>query len=573
MSDHCVVGIITETNEAGVEADTDGDEARRRWGISGRDVDPVAIGDEGDELSSCGKSSGEGDVVGCGAVDGGADGTRSRTAIGSGFHCLEGGEKLGAVTSERWAEGSVNRRTAEGEDGETNTRLLVHGSIVEIVGSSERNLVNPRTEQAPDSDVTIGEAINAGAHVDGGIDEDVEIGGRDVVVRVGATLTVIPHTFLVTHARALSNLGPAGAIDTNTHVAGVILSLFVRVDLSCIPVAGAIDGATSCFVDVLGAESRAASGGRFFGLPAALRVGDALAFVGISTAPVLSADEVVSVGFVGDDGAHWVAEADGFKIGRFVTLVVEVASILNALGRTEAGFPQACRGASLAGGLELEVAEGLATSTAPVGDGVPDAVVFVVDAAGVTHAGDAPGVAAVPLRGIGGGHVVRAPSRGELHAGSVVVGRRADEALAELVVGVPQASWVSSTGTFRTVRTEATSGPAARRVVSLAVAVPVAHAVVVTGDFGLPIVAGAITSVVVVQDRGPATPARIAHFAEGLAGFTSGVVVEVRVAPASVGENPGDRIRAGTGAELQDDHANSELAHGGFQAGSEDVGG
>ncbi len=85
--------------------------------------------------------------------------------------------------------------------------------------------------------------------------------------------------------------------------------------MSRVPVAVAINSTTCRNVLVLGAESGSARRRRFLGFPAALEVIDAGAFTGISTAPVLSADEVVLVGFVGNDLALGVALADGFENG------------------------------------------------------------------------------------------------------------------------------------------------------------------------------------------------------------------------------------------------------------------
>jgi hypothetical protein len=128
--------------------------------------------------------------------------------------------------------------------------------------------------------------------------------------------------------------------------------------------------------------------------------------------------------------------------------------------------------------------------------------------------------------------------------------------LAEAVLCVPHAGGVRGARALSTVAGETRGRPAARRVVLGAVTVPAAHAVVVTGDFGLPVVASTSTSVVVVEDGGPLRPLRVAHVTKSVARIATGVVVQVGAAPRTERKNPRDGVALRARTELQDDEAN-----------------
>jgi hypothetical protein len=283
------------------------------------------------------------------------------------------------------------------------------------------------------------------------------------------------------------------------------------VDSSRVPVASTVDGVAEGLRFVLRADGRSALSRRDVEVPAALSIGDTRAFSRVATAPVFNTDVLVGVGSVSCDGAARVLLADRFESGRFITTVVQEASVLTALGSTEAGFPDAKRRLAVASELELEVAVLFTAGTTPVGDGVPNAVVLVVDTVPAGTVGDTIGVTAVPLRHISRGHIIRAPLGRASHTFSVVVPGGADEALAEIPVLSPLALRVLGAGLLGTVGSHTVRGPAALGPVLLAETIPRAETIVVAGNFGRVVQAGTSTSSVVVEDVGPRNVILEAH--------------------------------------------------------------
>jgi hypothetical protein len=304
-----------------------------------------------------------------------------------------------------------------------------------------------------------------------------------------------------------------------------------------VPVAGTVEGVAEGLRFVLRADGRSALSRGDVEVPAALSIGDTGAFSGVATAPVFNTDVLVGVGSVSGDGAARVLLADGFESGRFVTTVVQEASVFTALGGTEAGFPDAERRLAVAGELELEVAVLFTAGTAPVGDGVPNTVVLVVDTRPAGAAGDTVGVTAVPLRHVSGGHIICAPFRRASHTFSVVVPRRADEALAEVPVLGPLALRVLGARLLGAVVAHAVRGPAALGPVLLTETIPRAETIVVARNFGLVVQAGTSASGVVVEDVSPRNVVLEAHVANP--------VVHI----ATVGE-PGHGPGAGVGNDV-----------------------
>ncbi len=509
-------------------------------------VSPVRAGDEDGDALATGSNGREDVEIRAGASESGSDSAGSTSVAAVGLVPLESGDEFSAVTgqaSER-RDDVGSGGTAELEEVDADTSLVgdvgLRGS-----GAGEGNLVDPALQQADDTDVRVGEAIDESGHVGRSINEDFNICGGNIGVFPPAALAVLPEAAIVTEAAAGAGFGPARLRDTDTLVVGLVEGELGSVDGGGVPVAGAVDGVAEFLALVVRADGGSALSRRNLEIPAALGIVDARAFGGVATAPVFDADVLVGVGGVAFDRAARVLLADSFESGGFVTTVVQEASVFAALGGTEAGFPDAERRLAVAGELELEVAVLFTAGTAPVGHGIPDAVVFVVDTRPARAAGDTVGVTAVPVGHVCRGHVVCAPLGRASDAFSEIEPRLADETLAETPVLGPLALRVLGARGLSAVACHAVRGPAALGPVLLAETVPRAKTVVVARNFGRVPQAGTSTSSVVVHDVGPRDVIAVAHVANPVVHVAA--VGEPSHGPAAlVGDDVAERISGRT---------------------------
>jgi hypothetical protein len=162
-------------------------------------IRPVRVGDEGDDALAGRSDSGEDDEVRAGASESGTNLAGGASATTVGFVPLDGGDEFSAITgqaSERSDDGA-----AELEDSNTNTRRVADVGLSSS-STSEWNLVDPAAEEAEDTDVSVGEAVDESSHVGRGVEVDFDISGRNVSVFPVAALTLSVEAHVVTEAAA-----------------------------------------------------------------------------------------------------------------------------------------------------------------------------------------------------------------------------------------------------------------------------------------------------------------------------------------------------------------------------------